>query len=59
MDPMLLFPFLSGDTLLFTAGMIAAHATTPVDIWVLTPFTAAGDTMLRRRRGADAGASVD
>jgi len=36
----LLFPFLPGDTLLFTAGMIAAQATTPVDIWALTPCTA-------------------
>jgi membrane-associated protein len=36
----LLFPFLPGDTLLFTAGMIAAQATTPVDIWSLTPCTA-------------------
>ena len=36
----LLYPFLPGDTLLFTAGMIAAQATTPVDIWVLTPCTA-------------------
>jgi membrane-associated protein len=36
----LLFPFLPGDTLLFTAGMIAAQAATPVDIWTLTPCTA-------------------
>jgi membrane protein YqaA with SNARE-associated domain len=36
----LLFPFLPGDTLLFTAGMIAAQATTPVGIWALTPCTA-------------------
>jgi hypothetical protein len=34
--------------LLFTAGVIAAQATTPVDIWTLTPCTArrgAGDAM--------------
>lgn len=36
----LLFPFLPGDTLLFTAGVIAAQATTPVDIWTLTACTA-------------------
>jgi membrane-associated protein len=36
----LLFPFLPGDTLLFSAGMIAAQAATPVDIWALTPCTA-------------------
>ena len=36
----LLFPFLPGDTLLFTAGMVAAQASTPVDIWTLTPCTA-------------------
>jgi membrane-associated protein len=36
----LLFPFLPGDTLLFTAGVIAAQATTPVDIWTLVPCTA-------------------
>jgi membrane-associated protein len=33
----LLFPFLPGDTLLFTAGMIAAQAQAPVDIWALAP----------------------
>ncbi|HYR13178.1 MAG TPA: DedA family protein, partial [Mycobacterium sp.] len=31
----LLFPFLPGDTLLFTAGVIAAQAITPVDIWTI------------------------
>jgi membrane-associated protein len=36
----LLFPFLPGDTLLFTAGVIAAQATSPIDIWTLTPCTA-------------------
>jgi membrane-associated protein len=36
----LLIPFLPGDTLLFTAGMIAAQSTTPVDIRALTPCTA-------------------
>jgi membrane-associated protein len=36
----LLFTFLPGDTLLFIAGMIAAQASTPVDIWTLTPCTA-------------------
>jgi len=36
----LLFPFLPGDTLLFTAGVIAAQAITPVDIWTLVPCTA-------------------
>src|SRR5215813_14110344 len=36
----LLFPFLPGDTLLFTAGMIAAQATTPISIETLTPCTA-------------------
>ncbi len=38
----LLFPFLPGDTLLFTAGVIAAQAITPVDIWTLVPCTALG-----------------
>lgn len=33
----LLFPFLPGDTLLFTAGVIAAQAQAPIDIWVLAP----------------------
>lgn len=33
----LLFPFLPGDTLLFTAGMIAAQSQAPVDIWALAP----------------------
>jgi membrane-associated protein len=36
----LLFPFLPGDTLLFTAGVIAAQAITPVDIWTLVPCAA-------------------
>ncbi|WP_435405525.1 DedA family protein [Mycolicibacterium komossense] len=37
----LLFPFLPGDTLLFTAGVIAAQAAPAVDIWTLTPCAAA------------------
>lgn len=36
----LLFPFLPGDTLLFTAGLIAAQADAPVDIWTLAPCAA-------------------
>jgi membrane-associated protein len=36
----LLLPFLPGDTLLFTAGMIAAQPTSPVDLWVLAPCAA-------------------
>jgi membrane-associated protein len=31
----LLFPFLPGDTLLFTAGLIAAQPNAPVDVWKL------------------------
>ncbi len=37
----LLFPFLPGDTLLFTAGVIAAQAGSAVEIWTLTPSAAA------------------
>jgi membrane-associated protein len=37
----LLFPFLPGDTLLFTAGVIAAQAAPAVHIWTLTPCAAA------------------
>jgi membrane-associated protein len=37
----LLFPFLPGDTLLFTAGLLAAQADAPVDIWTLAPCAAA------------------
>jgi membrane-associated protein len=36
----LLFPFLPGDTLLFTAGVIAAQAGSALDIWTLTPCAA-------------------
>jgi membrane-associated protein len=36
----LLTPFLPGDTLLFTAGLLAAQANTPVDIWTLAPCAA-------------------
>jgi membrane-associated protein len=36
----LLFPFLPGDTLLFTAGVIAAQRVSAVDIWTLTPCAA-------------------
>src|SRR3954471_22000458 len=36
----LLFPFLPGDTLLFTAGLIAAQPDAPVDIWTLAPCAA-------------------
>jgi membrane-associated protein len=31
----LLFPFLPGDTLLFTAGLLAAQPNAPVDVWTL------------------------
>ncbi|MET0455574.1 MAG: VTT domain-containing protein [Mycobacterium sp.] len=37
----LLFPFLPGDTLLFTAGLLAAQSAAPVDVWVLAPCAAA------------------
>jgi membrane-associated protein len=37
----LLFPFLPGDTLLFTAGVIAAQPASAVNIWTLTPCAAA------------------
>lgn len=36
----LLFPFLPGDTLLFTAGLLAAQANAPVDVWTLAPCAA-------------------
>ena len=36
----LLFPFLPGDTLLFTAGLIAAQPNAPVDVWTLAPCAA-------------------
>ncbi|WP_319452551.1 MULTISPECIES: DedA family protein [unclassified Mycobacterium] len=36
----LLFPFLPGDTLLFTAGLIAAQPNAPVDVWTLAPCSA-------------------
>jgi membrane-associated protein len=36
----LLIPFLPGDTLLFTAGLIAAQPNTPVSIWTLAPCSA-------------------
>ncbi len=36
----LLFPFLPGDTLLFSAGLIAAQPDAPVDIWLLAPCAA-------------------
>lgn len=36
----LLIPFLPGDTLLFTAGLLAAQANAPVDIWTLAPCAA-------------------
>ena len=35
-----LIPFLPGDTLLFTAGLLAAQANAPVDIWTLAPCAA-------------------
>ena len=37
----LLFPFLPGDTLLFTAGLLAAQPNAPVDVWTLAPCAAA------------------
>nr|WP_319450166.1 MULTISPECIES: VTT domain-containing protein [unclassified Mycobacterium] len=36
----LLIPFLPGDTLLFTAGLLAAQDGAPVDIWTLAPCAA-------------------
>jgi membrane-associated protein len=36
----LLIPFLPGDTLLFTAGLLAAQANAPVHIWTLAPCAA-------------------
>src|SRR5205085_8437670 len=36
----LLIPFLPGDTLLFTAGLLAAQANAPVGIWTLAPCAA-------------------
>jgi len=36
----LLFPFLPGDTLLFTAGLLAAQPNAPVDVWTLAPCAA-------------------
>ena len=36
----LLFPFLPGDTLLFSAGLIAAQPNSPVSIQVLAPCAA-------------------
>lgn len=36
----LLVPFLPGDTLLFTAGLLAAQQNTPVGIWTLAPCAA-------------------
>ncbi|CAN5630531.1 DedA family protein [soil metagenome] len=37
----LLFPFLPGDTLLFTAGVIAAQTGAALDIWTLIPWAVA------------------
>ena len=37
----LLFPFLPGDTLLFTAGLLAAQPNAPVEVWTLAPCAAA------------------
>ncbi|MDT5238601.1 MAG: rane-associated protein [Mycobacterium sp.] len=36
----LLFPFLPGDTLLFTAGLLAAQPNAPIDVWTLAPCAA-------------------
>ena len=36
----LLCPFLPGDTLLFTAGLLAAQDDAPVDVWTLAPCAA-------------------
>jgi membrane-associated protein len=41
----LLFPFLPGDTLLFTAGLLAAQADAPVGIWTLASGAAVGAVM--------------
>jgi membrane-associated protein len=37
----LFFPFLPGDTLMFTAGLLAAQPNAPVHVWVLAPCAAA------------------
>jgi membrane-associated protein len=37
----LMFPFLPGDTLLFTAGLLAAQPNAPVNIWTIAPCSAA------------------
>ncbi len=37
----LLFPFLPGDTLLFTAGLIAAQPNSPIELWAVAPCAAA------------------
>ncbi|WP_029113917.1 VTT domain-containing protein [Mycobacterium sp. URHB0044] len=37
----LMFPFLPGDTLLFTAGLLAAQPHAPVDVWTIAPCAAA------------------
>src|SRR6201993_2575534 len=36
----LLFPLLPGESLLFTGGLLTAHPTPPVSIWVLAPAVA-------------------
>jgi membrane-associated protein len=36
----LLFPFLPGESLLFTAGLLAAHPEPPASIWALAPSVA-------------------
>ncbi|MDT5349683.1 MAG: rane-associated protein [Mycobacterium sp.] len=36
----LLFPFLPGESLLFTGGLLAAHPDPPASIWVLAPSVA-------------------
>ncbi|MFJ4658560.1 VTT domain-containing protein [Nocardia sp. NPDC088792] len=36
----LLFPILPGDSLLFTGGLLAAHPSHPVSLWVLLPSVA-------------------
>lgn len=40
METGLLTPFLPGDTLLFTAGLLAAQANAPVGVWTLAPCAA-------------------